>query len=318
MFSEFSLLKKILETTKESHRNHPALIVPPGDDAALLSLLKRPVISTDCQRENVHFKRLWQSFAEIGYKAVVVALSDLAASYASPRCLFINLGLPDSCSEHRVMELYEGVKQALALYGCALGGGNITSSQELSLDLFVVGEGECDLFPRRSNALAGEGLYVTGPLGLARAGLLCLEKGCDEFPDLIHSFKKPAARFDAAAVLLENRIACVMDISDGLSGDAGHIAEASGISISFDMAKEHVDPSLDRCCERFGLSAEEMILAGGEDYELLFTCRPDVFETMKKHLPRAFRVGTCLPFTGARLINPPKTCRSFIHGTQKG
>jgi len=318
MFNEFSALKKILEKLGETNRNHPALIVPPGDDAALLASLSRPVISTDTQREGVHFRLDWQTPFEVGYKSVVVALSDLAASYAKPFCLFINLGLPKTVNEILIEELYDGVKSALSHYSCSLGGGNISASSELSLDLFAVGEGETCLFPMRSKALAGEGLYATGPLGLARAGLMCLEQDCMDFPDLVAHFKKPLARFDAAKVLSGYNVACVMDLSDGLAGDAGHMALASDITIRFHIEQDHVPPSLETFCRRFNSSPQEMMISGGEDYELLFSCAPDVFEKIRKHLPQAFRVGSCLPFTGVRLEGVPATCRSFVHGDNEG
>ena len=318
MFNEFSVLKKILGKIDETNRNHPALIVPPGDDAALLASLTRPVISTDTQREGVHFRLDWQTPFEIGYKSVVVALSDLAASYARPVCLFINLGLPKTVNEILIEELYDGVKSALLHNSCALGGGNISASTELSLDLFALGEGDASLFPMRSKALAGEGLYTTGPLGLARAGLMCLEQNCRDYPDLVGHFKKPVARFDAAKVLCDFNVACVMDLSDGLAGDAGHMALASDITLRVHIENEHIYSSLEKFCSTFDLSPAEMMISGGEDYELLFSCAPDLFEKIRKHLPQAFRVGSCLPFTGVRLEGVPATCRSFVHGNNQG
>ncbi len=313
MYNEFSLIKKIKARIETLNRNHPALIVPPGDDAALLSTITRPVITTDCHREGVHFKLDWQTPCEIGYKAAVVCLSDLAAAYATPVCLFINLGLPDSCNEIKVMELYDGIVLALNHYPCGLGGGNIAASPELSLDLFAIGEGHPDMFPLRSNAREGDGLYVTVPLGLARAGLNALEQGRCGFSGLIDRFKKPEARFDAARILCENKVSCLMDISDGLSGDAAHIASASNISIRLNLDENKLSPELIRYCTRFGLSPMDMALAGGEDYELLFTCSADVFERINQSLPHAFKVGDCLPYAGQWVLNPPKS-QSFAHG----
>lgn len=318
MYDEFSVLKRILEKMGPSNRNHPALIVPPGDDAALLKALARPVISTDTQREGVHFRRDWQTPFEIGYKSVVAALSDLAASYAKPVCLFINLGLPETSDETLAEDLYTGISAAVSDYPCALGGGNISSSPVLSLDLFVLGEAETGLFPRRSSARPGEGLYVTGPIGLARAGLLCLQNGCTDFPDLTARFKKPSARFDAAAILCGHDVACVMDISDGLAGDAGHLARSSDLTLRLHIEKESIPPSLELFCSRFGYDPLEIMMSGGEDYELLFTCPPDVFDNIRLSLPCAFRVGACVAHTGSSLEGVPETCRSFVHGSGQG
>lgn len=313
MSNEFSLIHKIRHRADAINRNHPILKVPPGDDAALLSDLACPVITTDCQREGVHFRLDWQTPAEIGFKAVVVTLSDLAASYAHPVCLFINLTIPSHVTEHTILQLYDGIGEALTLYPCALGGGNISAGSELALDLFAIGEGHPDRFPLRSKAHPGEGLYVTGPLGLARAGLDALERGCPNASELVRAFKRPRPRFDAADLLMNHQVRCVMDISDGLSGDALHLAEASDIAIVFEIDPVHIPQSLSHYCERMGLSPREMILGGGEDYELLFTCTEALFDSIKPHLPGAFRVGTCLDYQGTRIINPPHIARSFVH-----
>lgn len=316
MAHEFSLIRKIRDKIEDLNLHHTVLTVPPGDDAALLTALACPVITTDCQKQDVHFRLDWQTPEEIGFKAVVVTLSDLAASYARPQCLFINLGIPDGFGESSVLQLYDGICDALTLYPCALGGGNTSKGPVLTLDLFAIGQGTPDLFPLRSNAGEGQGLYVTGPLGLARCGLDALERGDNGVQDLIRAFKRPRARFDAARILEKNGISCVMDISDGLAGDALHLAEESSISIRFDMDASNIPEGLKTYCGHYGLSAPEMVLAGGEDYELLFTCDPNVFESMKKELKGAYRVGECLPYNGKYLINPPESARSFTHDTR--
>jgi thiamine-monophosphate kinase len=314
MFDEFDLIEKIRRRTDRINRNHPAILVPPGDDAALLSGLSRPVISTDCQRQDVHFRLDWQTPEEVGFKAVTVALSDLAASFARPVAVFVNLTLTRQATEAMVMRLYEGLGEALGLYGCGLGGGNLSSGSALALDLFAVGEGDPMLFPLRSAARVGEGLYVTGPLGLARAGLHALEGRRPAPPGLIQAFKRPKARFDAARILCAHGVRCVMDISDGLAGDARHLAEASNLSIRFDVDDHPIGPDLRNYCLDQGLSARDMMLAGGEDYELLFACDESRVDVLYPALPGMMRVGTCLPFEGVRIINPPETARSFVHG----
>ncbi len=314
MYNEFSVLKNIMNRIDVLNQGNPALVIPPGDDAALLAPLSRPVVTTDTHREGVHFKLEWQSPHDIGYKAVMAALSDLAASYARPVCLFINLGLPASASESLAGDLYDGVKAALTQTSCAMGGGNISMSETVSLDLFALGEGDPVIFPMRSGAVPGQGMYVTGPLGLARGGLMCLQRGEPGFPDLVERFKKPSARFDAAGVLKQNGVACVMDVSDGLSGDAGHVARASNLTVRLHIGHDHVHPSLEKFCRVSGENAQAMMMSGGEDYELLFTCNPQMFEKIKADLPQAFRVGTCLSYTGRNLEGVPESCRSYVHG----
>jgi thiamine-monophosphate kinase len=137
------------------------------------------------------------------------------------------------------------------------------------------------------------------------------------FPELIRKFKEPAARFDAARILADQGVRCVMDISDGLAGDAGHIANASQVSIEFDPAGFKVDPVLEAYCRKNLLDPRLIMLSGGEDYELLFACRPKVFEKIRPNLPEAFCVGKLLPYEGSPFINLPDGIRSYQHGIKK-
>ena len=313
--NEFGLIEKLLKyAPDEAAIGASPIKIAPGDDACLLYPITHPVITTDTHKEGVHFVLDWQTPQEVGYKAVAITLSDLAACYATPVSLFINLGLPNYISDETVEEVYEGIQRALLRYRCTLGGGNISRAELLSIDLFAIGQGKEDLFPIRANAKPGEGLYCTGPLGLSRSGLQCLMEKDSAFKTLIEKFKSPAARFDAADILAQNSVLCVMDISDGLAGDAHHIAKASHLSIEFDLTSEHFDPELMAFCEKYRLSPEEMILAGGEDYELLFTCRPEIFQAIKAALPDVYQVGRCLPFKGQHLVNLPRGITSFQHG----
>ncbi|MBW1847842.1 MAG: thiamine-phosphate kinase [Deltaproteobacteria bacterium] len=311
---EFALIDKLLAPAREHYAKNDCIKIPPGDDTSLFRTIKNPVITTDTQREGVHFYFDWQTPEEVGSKAIETTLSDLAASYAEPVSVFVNLALPSDVSEKTIEALYKGIHKTLNKHQCSLGGGNISKSNQLSLDLFAVGNGIDKLFPARSGAQSGDGLYCTGPIGLARAGLYSLQKRDLGFIKLIEKFKSPAARFDASRVLAENGVKCVIDISDGLSGDAHHIAKASGISIEFNLNTTDFDPDLVLFCKKYNLEPQNLILAGGEDYELLFTCQPSVFEKIKKDLPSVIQVGHCLPFNKTHLLNLPSDVSSFQHG----
>lgn len=314
---EFGLIDKLLHRARPSGPEASILTIPAGDDAALFKSIQRPVITTDTHKENVHFRRDWQTLAEIGRKAVEVTFSDLAASYAVPLSLFVNLSLPSYLPDKDIENLYQGIYNALDNHQATLGGGNVSKGREFSIDLFAIGNGHPDIFPLRSNAQKGDGVYVTGPLGLARAGLACLENNETDFPDLIKKFKYPCARFDAAWVLAEHNVNCVMDISDGLAGDARHIATAADISIRFEPSLFHVGPSLKAYCQKYQTTPEKMILAGGEDYELMFTCKQEIFAQIKSKLPNAFQVGSCQSFEGTRIVNLPTDIISFQHGSSE-
>jgi len=308
--NEFGLIDKLTAKVASSD----FLKVPPGDDAALFETISNLVITTDTQKENIHFRRNWQTLEEIGQKAVEITFSDLAASYAQPISLFVNLSIPSYMADSDIENLYSGIVRVLEKYQASLGGGNISSGSEFSIDLFAMGNGHPDIFPLRSNARCGDGVYVTGSLGLAGAGLQCLINDEVDYPELIKKFKNPRARFDAARVLSEHNVTCVMDVSDGLVGDAGHIAAASNVSIVFEPSVFKIDPVLAKYCNKYSLNPEQVILSGGEDYELLFACRPQIFEHIKGMLPEAFQVGECVAYSGQRLMNVPEGIVSFQHG----
>jgi len=310
---EFRLIDTLLADFKADENQ---IRVPPGDDAALFNPIANPVVTTDTQRQDIHFRLNWQTMAELGQKAVEITFSDLAASYARPQAFFVNLGVPDYMAERSIQEIYQGIHRALKQHKAVLGGGNISGAAELTMDLFAIGEGRAGIFPRRSNARPGDGVYVTGPLGLARAGRLCLEYGDMQFPELVHRFKLPAARFDAARILADQGVSCAMDISDGLAGDAAHIARASNLTISFEPERFLIDPQLAKFCDRSGFAVKEAMFAGGEDYELLFTCPHEVFREIRHHLPQAFRVGRCLPHQTAYLENLPPDVLSYQHAAR--
>ena len=313
---EFKLIDRILSVSRQGKNFDGIIKAPPGDDAALLACIQHPVITTDTQKENIHFRFAWQTLEEVGRKSIEITFSDLAASYARPLALFVNLSIPAHMTDESMESLYKGISAALSHHGAALGGGNISAGSEFSIDLFAIGEGNPDIFPLRSAGVPGDKLYVSGPIGLARAGLSCLMDHETGFPELIRKFKEPTARFDAARILADHGVRCVMDISDGLAGDAGHIAKASQVSIEFDPAGFKVDPVLEAYCRKNLLDPRLIMLSGGEDYELLFACRPKVFEKIRPHLPEAFCVGKLLPYEGSPFINLPDGIRSYQHGVE--
>ncbi len=311
---EFGLIRKIVAAGTRG-QNADALIEAPGDDTCLMKALSRPVLTTDCHRDGVHFRRDWQTLPEIGFKAVVATLSDLAAAYARPLVIFVNLTLPPDSAETDAVALYDGIGEALEHYRVALGGGNVSRGRDLAVDLFAVGEGRIDLFPTRRSARVGDLLCATGPLGLARAGLHCLAAGDGRFAGLIEAFKRPQARFDAAAVLAGSGVRCVMDISDGPAGDTCHIAEASGVSVELDMDRSCLAPALVGFCDHYGFDPVDFALAGGEDYELLFACPEKTFAALAPRLPGAVRVGRCLAQGETPLVGRASRLASYQHGS---
>ncbi|TWI73936.1 thiamin-phosphate kinase [Desulfobotulus alkaliphilus] len=309
-WDEFGLIRKLTADQKD-----PAIPVGPGDDAALLPCLQRPVISTDTQREGVHFLRNWMSFEELGYKAVMAAASDLAASFARPLALFVNLGLPPGEKEADILALQQGMHLALKETGGSIAGGNICKAEVLCVDLFMAGEGG-EIFPRRSHAKSGEGIYVTGFSGDAAAGCHALlsenPKGAES---LIRRFIKPKARFDAAILLADAGVRCLMDLSDGLAGDALHLAKASGLTLALDPHAIPLSPELLAYASRCGKDPLFFALTGGEDYELLFTAEDSIAEKLRSQLPGITRIGTCLGASEGKITGLPEwATHGFSHG----
>lgn len=313
MFDEFTLIEKLLSRSR-SLRHQGVLIIPPGDDAALISAIDRPVVTTDTHREGIHFRTDWQTYEEIGKKVVAVTLSDLAASFATPIALFVNLALPASISEEEVLSLYNGIYEALDQYGCALGGGNISQAGELALDMFAIGNCYSRYYPARSGAKPGDGVYVSGPVGSARGGLISLLHDDPDFPELIHAFKFSKARFDAAKILHDHKVQCVMDLSDGLLGDVTHMAKASSVTITLDPDLLPFSKELIALARKYNQIPEKLAFQGGEEYELVFTCTPEVFSQIQKKLPSAFPVGSVSRFKGTHVVQPFSDISSYQHG----
>lgn len=229
-----------------------------GDDGAVLDIPagERLVVSTDASVEHVHFKREWLSAEEIGARATVAALSDLAAMAARPRGLLLALGLPDAWRTE-IDALARGVGSAASAAGCAIVGGNITKAGELSLTITVLGSAPHPL--TRGGALLGDDIYLTGRLGGPGAALKSFREGKTPAAEHRARFVAPSPRLAESRWLAERGAHAAIDVSDGLLGDAAQLALASGVSITLD---ERAIPRLP------GVNVEDA-LTNGEEYELI-------------------------------------------------
>lgn len=238
--------------------------VGPGDDAAVLRLGGDAiVVTTDAQVEGVHFERPWLSPAELGARAILVAVSDLAAMGAAPVAAFVSLlGRPEDFPE----AFARGLGEACAHAGVALAGGNVSApgpAGGLVVDVTIVGrlDGPAAAL-LRSGGRPGDTLYVSGPLGLARAGCRLLSAGRpDDDPVAVAAWRRPPLRLDLGAALRRTgRVHACMDLSDGLAADLPRLCAASGVGAEV-RAQAVPGPPDDR-------------LVGGEDYELLVAAPP--------------------------------------------
>jgi thiamine-monophosphate kinase len=252
-----------------------------GDDTAVLP--GGLVLTQDALVEDVHFRLAWTSWRDLGYKAAAVNLSDLAAACAEPEALIVSLALPPSARVDDVLELYEGMGET----GVPVRGGDTTRGDRVYLSVTALGRSE--RVPGRAGALPGDLLVVTGPLGGSAAGLRALELGLSGFDDLVVLHRRPPFRLDAARMLGPVAHALI-DLSDGIAGDAGHVAERSGCLLEIDV-------------ERLPLAARieevgpEPFWTLGEDYELLAALAPGDAEASGFPI-----VGRCLEGRGVRIL----------------
>jgi thiamine-monophosphate kinase len=258
---EFDLIRQLRERWGK-------LAVGLGDDAAVLEPPRgdRIVVTTDSAVELVHFRRDWLSMAEIGYRAVTAALSDIAAMGAEPRGALIALALSPE-GRDRLMELADGIGDAVRDAGTVIIGGNLSQGDPLAITTTVIGSAHTPL--TRAGARPGDLLYVTGALGGPSAALRAFQAGKTPSAEMCARFAHPAARIAEARWLAARGATAAIDVSDGLIADAGHVAAAGGCTLEVRAERVPV----------FAGATEEDALIGGEEYELLIASRALLNET---------------------------------------
>ena len=245
-----------------------------GDDAAVLAPLSGGVVLTvDTAIEGVHFRRAWAPLRTLARRAVMAALSDLAAMGAIPRAILVALALPANIDDAEFLAIVDGMADGARDGHAPLVGGNLSSSSELSITTTAVGELETRVLTR-TGARAGDSVYVTGVLGAAALGLACLSQGRgDEAAGapFVERWRVPEARLgQGRALVLAGATACI-DVSDGLVQDLGHVCAASGVAAELSVERLPMLPRQREHARAMGLDAEVLALTGGEDYELVFT-----------------------------------------------
>jgi thiamine-monophosphate kinase len=248
-----------------------------GDDAALLRLgRERLVVTVDDQVEGVHFDLRWLSLLDVGYRSLQAAASDLAAMASQPLAAVASLHVPAKLPTAALRQLARGQAQAAAELGCPLVGGNVTRGPVLSISTTVLGRtSQRPLL--RSGARPGDELWLLGELGLARAGLLLHEQRL-RLPGRLRgvavrakrAWARPQAQIAAGRALV-GRARAAIDISDGLSGDAAHVARASGVKVVLEsrLISRLISAEFAELADLLGEPAVALALRGGEDYALL-------------------------------------------------
>ncbi len=292
---EFGLIDHL---TKRFEIKHESTIKSIGDDAAVLDLKdKKVVVSTDLLIEGVHFDLSYMPLKHLGYKAVVVNVSDICAMNARATHITVSVAVSNRFSLEALDDLFDGIALAAAEYKVEVIGGDTTSSQTgLIISITAIGEADQEELVYRNGAQQTDLLVVSGDIGAAYMGLQVLEREKQVFlvnpnsqPDLeaytylIERQLRPEARKDVRTFLhaLEIKPTAMIDISDGLSSEIMHICKQSNVGCNLYEDKLPLDPTLISVCEEFQIDATTVAINGGEDYELLFTIDIGDFEKIK-------------------------------------
>lgn len=239
-----------------------------GDDCALIASADGMLaVSTDLSVEGVHFRRDWLSAEEIGWRAAAAALSDLAAEGATPIGLLTGVAVPRETPETELESLMAGVAAAIQSVGGLVLGGDLSRGATWTVCITVFGRVSRPV--TRAGALAGDGLWVTGALGAARAALLSWQAGKTPEPGARTAFAHPEPRIQAGQWLARAGARAMIDLSDGLAGDVPHLAAASGCSMEIDLDRLPVSAPAAAWVAHGGGTPGEFAAWGGEDYELL-------------------------------------------------
>lgn len=262
--------------------------VPLGDDAAVLELAsgESVVVSTDIAVEDVHFRRAWTTWEVIGYRAVAAALSDLAAMAARPIGVLTSVVVPPELGEEILASIGAGMGQCLREHDGALLGGD-TSGSPGPVVIDVTSIGGVHRAVRRDGAVPGDELWVTGTLGAAAAAVFDMSRSLEPDPPARRAFETPRPRLVEARWLAERvPLHAMIDLSDGLAGDAAHVAAASGVGLEIDLERVPLAPALESYpLPEMGL---RLALTGGEDYELLFAAPPGCVEEARPDYESSF------------------------------
>jgi thiamine-monophosphate kinase len=285
---EFELIRRIRRTLPRPSPLSSSVKVGIGDDAAVLIPRAGHVLlaTTDLLAERIHFNLSYTTYRQLGYKALMVNLSDLAAMGGAPRYVLVALALTTRERLHDVQALYTGIQSACRATGAVVVGGDTSASRTgLFLSITALGEARPREVLRRSGARAGDRLYVTGTLGDALAGLEILTTArvdpkrrtgrARDTAYLTERHLAPSARLTEARLLAEQGLAsAAIDLSDGLAGDLRHICEESGVGGVIEAVRLPMSSALIAHAEALHRNPTEYALIGGEDYELLFTVPP--------------------------------------------
>lgn len=290
-YGEFKLIEKIArDTIYDSQR----VVVGIGDDTAAEKVNPGHLLLSTCDAlvDGVHFLLDKISPRQLGRKGVAVNLSDIAAMGGKPTSILITLALPRDTAVNWVEDLYVGIKEMCSLYKVNIMGGDMVSSPVVSISITALGEVKPENLIKRAGACVGDAVMVTGPLGDSGGGLEIIKRGLEKEPywsKLVEKHLNPIPQVLEGQYLAKTGYVTSMnDISDGLASEIREISEASRVGIELWEERIPYSSLLLEAAERLAISPIKLALSGGEDYQLVFTCKSNRVKELMKSFTREF------------------------------
>jgi len=301
---EFGLIDRL---TQKADLTEKSSIKGVGDDAAVIDNGDYlTVLTTDMLVEGIHFDLMYTPLKHLGYKAVVVNLSDIYAMNAQPKQITVSIALSNRFSVEALEEIYEGIYAACKWYGVDLVGGDTTSSPKgLFISVTAIGQGEREKMTYRNTAKVGDLICITGDVGAAYLGLQLLERekqiylsnpgvkpDLEEQDYLVGRQLKPEARKDMIELFAKAKLVptAMIDVSDGVASEIFHLCKQSGVGAFIEESGVPIRTEAELMAIKFKLDPITCALSGGEDYELIFTIDPKDLDKVK-YLPDVYIMG---------------------------
>jgi thiamine-monophosphate kinase len=261
---EFGLISAITADLPSA----PEVIIGPGDDAAVLAIQPPVLTSVDVLVEGVHFRRDWSSAAEVGRKAVAVNVADIEAMGGRAVALVVGLSAPADLPRSWVLELADGIRAEGGRSGAVLVGGDVTGSRDVTISVTVLGALDGRSPVRRSGAGPDQVVALVGRTGWAAAGMAVLQRGFRSPRAVVEAQRVPEVPYGQGRVAADAGATAMIDVSDGLLADLGHVARASGVVVELDLTAFEVPEVLQAVAAATGKDPYALLLTGGEDHAL--------------------------------------------------
>lgn len=302
----------LIEAVTARLRATPALHLGPGDDAAVVAAPdQRVVVTVDMLVEGRHFKRDWSSALDVGVRAAAASLADVAAMGAVPTALVVGLAVPLDLDAQWALELADGLGQEAERAGAAVAGGDMVRGDTIMISVTALGDLQGRDPVTRAGARPGDLVAVAGRLGWAAAGFAVLSRGFRSPRALVDAHRRPAPPYDEGPRAAGLGATAMVDVSDGLVSDLGHVAAASGVAVRLDSDAFHVPQEFKDTARALNADPLQWLLTGGDDHALAATFPADVDLPMAWSVVGRVEAGEGVVVDGEPWTGGPGGWRSF-------